>query len=111
MLQVVGPLSEIYGRLWVFQVSNVGYTFFTIACALAPSLGSLIAFRFLAGCFGIAPLTVGGGMISDMIAQEERGKAIAIWSLGPILGPIIGPVIGGFLVDAEGWRWYVSNTE
>jgi MFS family permease len=101
----------MYGRLWVFQISNVGYTLFTIACALAPSLGSLIVFRFLAGCFGIAPLTVGGGTISDLIAQEERGKAMAMWSLGPILGPVIGPIIGGFLADAKGWRWYVSTTK
>ena len=83
----------------------MGFVLFTIACALAPSLSSLIGFRFFAGCFGIAPLTVGGGTISDLIAPDKHGKAMAVWSLGPILGPVIGPVIGGVLAEAKGWRW------
>lgn len=40
-----------------------------------------------------------------MIAQEKRGVAMAVYSVGPLLGPIIGPVAGGFLADAKGWRW------
>lgn len=52
-----------------------------------------------------SPLTNGGGTIADMIAQEKRGAAMAIYSVGPLLGPIIGPVAGGFLSDAKGWRW------
>jgi len=40
-----------------------------------------------------------------MIAQENRGAAMAAFSVGPLLGPIIGPVAGGFLAQAKGWRW------
>lgn len=65
----------------------------------------LIGFRFLAGCVGVTPVNNGGGTITDLMKPEQRGGAMAIWSLGPLLGPIIGPVAGGFLVQAEGWRW------
>jgi multidrug resistance protein len=99
------PLSEIYGRLWVYFGSLILFGVFIIACAVAPSLSSLIAFRFFSGVFGACPLTNGAGTITDMIAQEKRGAAMAIFSIGPLLGPIIGPVAGGFLADAEGWRW------
>ncbi|XXH02925.1 hypothetical protein Hte_009315 [Hypoxylon texense] len=99
------PLSEIYGRVILYNLCNVGFVAFSVACALAPTLNALIVFRFFAGVFGSVPITNGGGTIADMIAQEKRGGAMAVFSIGPLLGPIIGPVAGGFLSDAEGWRW------
>jgi len=99
------PLSEIYGRLFVYHICNIGFIAFLVGCALAPSLEALIVFRFLSGAFGSCPLTNGGGTIADMITQEKRAGAMAVFSIGPLLGPIIGPVAGGFLADAEGWRW------
>ncbi|RYP67857.1 hypothetical protein DL770_008533 [Monosporascus sp. CRB-9-2] len=102
---VLAPLSEIYGRVPIYHIGNIGFVAFTIGCALAPSLNSLIVFRFLCGVFGSAPMTNGGGTIADTIEQSKRGAAMAAFSIGPLLGPIIGPVGGGFLADAKGWRW------
>ena len=102
---LVAPLSELYGRLPIYHVCNVLFVIFTIACAVSSNLSMLIAFRFLEGCVGSAPLTIGGGTIADMIVQEKRGKSMAIWAMGPLLGPVIGPVAGGFLTQAKGWRW------
>ncbi|KAI1178394.1 major facilitator superfamily domain-containing protein [Nemania sp. FL0916] len=102
---VLAPLSELYGRLPIYHISNVGFIAFTVACALAPSLGSLIAFRLLAGIFGSCPITVGAGSINDLVPQEKRATAIAFFAIGPLLGPVVGPVAGGFLAGAKGWRW------
>lgn len=102
---IFAPLSELYGRAIIFHVTNVCFTCFVVGCALAPTLDTLIAFRFLSGVFGSCTLTNGGGVIADMIAQEKRAVAMSMFSIGPLLGPIIGPVIGGFLVQAKGWRW------
>jgi multidrug resistance protein len=102
---LIAPLSEIYGRLPVYHCCNVLFVVFTIACAVASSFEQLLAFRFLAGFAGVATVTCGSGSIADMIPREQRGKAISVWSSGPLLGPIVGPVIGGFLVEAKGWRW------
>ena len=68
-------------------------------------MGMLLAFRFLAGCAGAAPLAVGGGTIADMISQEERGKYMALFSVGALIGPTVGPVAGGFLTEGANWRW------
>ncbi|TGJ84139.1 hypothetical protein E0Z10_g4621 [Xylaria hypoxylon] len=102
---LLAPLSEIYGRVPVYHVCNIGFIAFSIACALAPSLNSLIAFRFLAGLFGVAPVTNGGGTIADIVPQKHRGTVLALYSVGPLLGPIVGPIAGGFLSGAKGWRW------
>jgi len=46
-----------------------------------------IAFRFLSGLGGGAPLAIGAGVLSDLWRPEERGRAAALYSLGPLLGP------------------------
>ncbi|KAI1429582.1 major facilitator superfamily domain-containing protein [Xylaria sp. FL1777] len=102
---VIAPLGELYGRTVVYHSCNILFIIFTVACALSTDIGMLIAFRFLAGFTGVAVLTLGSGSIIDMLPREQRGRAISLWSGGPLLGPIIGPVFGGFLVESAGWRW------
>ncbi|KAK5157613.1 hypothetical protein LTR04_005399 [Oleoguttula sp. CCFEE 6159] len=122
---VIAPLSELYGRLRIYHGCNLLFVIFTIACAVSSNLNMLIGFRFLGGCVGVAPLTIGGGTIADVMPQERRGGAMAIWALGPLLGsspftrnvrrtkktdlqcvgPVLGPVAGGYLCQAKGWRW------
>lgn len=101
----MAPLSELYGRLYVYHASMLGFVVFVVACAVAPSMGALIAFRFLSGVFGSCPVTNASGSIADLVPQEGRAAAMAAISIGPLLGPIVGPVAGGFLAGAEGWRW------
>lgn len=110
---VLAPLSEIYGRLPIYLVCGVLFVLANVATALAPSLGTLIFFRFLAGTFGASPIAIGAGTFGDLIKPEHRGSIIAIWTLGPLLGPILGPIAGGYLGQAEGWRWicWVSLSE
>lgn len=82
------PLSEIYGRVPVYHVCNFAFLAFNIASALATNLNMLIGFRFLAGVFGSAPLTNGGGTIADLVTAEKRGRAMSGFVMGPILGPV-----------------------
>lgn len=56
---LIAPLSELYGRVVMYHICNIGYLVFTIACAYAPTLSAMIGFRFLQGCWGVAPLTIG----------------------------------------------------
>lgn len=100
-----GPMSELYGRLIIHHIGNVGFTVFTIACGVSPNLTVLIVMRLLQGIFAAVPLTNGGGVIADTVKQEERGLALAMFTLGLLAGPVIAPVIGGFLTAARGWRW------
>ena len=99
------PLSEVYGRLLVQHIGSIGFLIFSVACALSKNLNTLIGMRLLQGIFAAAPLTNGGAIIADMIKQEERGFAMAMFTLGMLLGSVVGPVCGGFLAADKGWRW------
>lgn len=107
---LLGPLSEIYGRSRVIQISNLFFLAWNIGCGFAQNSSQLIAFRFLSGIGGSAPLSVGGGVLGDIWHAEERGKAIAIYSLAPLLGPVIGPVCGGWIAERSTWRWVLWST-
>ncbi|KIV78494.1 hypothetical protein, variant 1 [Exophiala sideris] len=101
----IAPLSEVYGRLPLYHACNAMFVIWSLACALAPNTGALLVFRILAGIAGSCPLTIGGGSIADLIVQEKRGAAMAIFAMGPLMGPVLGPVAGGYLSEAAGWRW------
>ncbi|GAA95382.1 uncharacterized protein L969DRAFT_84849 [Mixia osmundae IAM 14324] len=103
---VFGPMSEIYGRKPTLIASFIPYTAWQVGNALAPNIGSAIVFRFLGGCFASSPLTVSGGIIADLWGPNERGVALAIFSLAPFAGPAIAPIVSGFMeVTGTSWRW------
>lgn len=78
---------------------------FSIACAVSKDTAQLAVFRFISGLGGGAPLAIGAGVLSDMWEAKERGKAVAIFSLGPPIAPTIAPIIAGFISLRTTWRW------
>ncbi|KAK0941979.1 hypothetical protein LTR29_006397 [Friedmanniomyces endolithicus] len=102
---VLGPLSEVYGRVIVLQLANLFFLVFNLACGFATTAPQMLVFRFLAGLGGSAPLAIGGGILADCFRPEERGKAIGVYSLAPLIGPAVGPIAGGFISENTTWRW------
>ncbi|KAK2613919.1 hypothetical protein N8I77_000787 [Diaporthe amygdali] len=107
---LLGPLSELFGRVIVLQLANLFYLFFNLGCGLCHTKVQLIVFRFLSGFGGSAPLAIGGGVLSDLFTAEQRGKAMSIYSLAPLLGPAIGPIAGAFISENTSWRWIFYAT-
>lgn len=102
---IFAPLSEFYGRRWVFYISFTGYVAFNFLCAFAPNFGSLLVGRLLTGTFASAPLTNAPGVLADIWGPIERGNAMAIFSMMTFVGPAVGPVVSGFLELKKDWRW------
>lgn len=59
----LGPLSEIFGRVYVLQLANLFYFVWNLACGFAQNTPEMIIFRFLGGVGGSAPLAIGGGVV------------------------------------------------
>ncbi|PWY83416.1 MFS multidrug transporter [Aspergillus heteromorphus CBS 117.55] len=107
---ILGPLSEIYGRVIVLQLANLIYLVFNIGCGVSQTKVQMIVCRFFSGLGGSAPLAIGGGVLSDCFKPEQRGKSVAIYSLAPLLGPAVGPIAGGFIAENTTWRWVFYAT-
>jgi DHA1 family multidrug resistance protein-like MFS transporter len=99
------PLSEFYGRRWIFYISFTMYLAFNFLCAFTPNFGSLLVGRFLTGTCAAAPLSNAPGVLADIWGPVERGNAMALFSMMTFVGPALGPVISGFLELKENWRW------
>ncbi|KAK9850737.1 hypothetical protein MYU51_011839 [Penicillium brevicompactum] len=102
---VLAPMSEVYGRVWVAQLSGLWFLVFNLACAFVHSGGALLALRFLAGLDSSTTLSVGSGVLADCYRPKNMGSAVAIYSLMPVVSPIMGPIIGGFVSQNTSWRW------
>jgi MFS family permease len=69
----LAPLSELYGRRPVLSAANAFFCVWQVGCALAPSIGSLIVFRFFSGIGGAGCLVSCPGILDPWGVVEERG--------------------------------------
>lgn len=97
-------LCERIGRRTVYVISFAWFFAFSIGCAVAPNISGLIVLRLLAGLGASAVQACGAGTIADLYVQEERGTALGLFYLGPLLGPFISPIMGGAVAMKWGWR-------
>jgi predicted MFS family arabinose efflux permease len=105
LLQLVnGPLADRIGKyrmvFLITAISAVG----NLACALAPSLATLVAARFLTGATvgGIVPLAM--AWIGDAVPYERRQLVLARFLVGHMLGVAFATSVSGFLGERFGWQ-------
>lgn len=87
---VASPLSEMVGRYPVYLGALVIFGAWILGAALAPNIGAQLAFRFLAGLFGSAPLTVAGGSIGDLWTTLEKTFGFPAFAIPAFGGPVLG---------------------
>ena len=85
---ILAPMSETFGRKPIYTVCFTIFTLSQIGCALSINIGMLIGFRFLAGFFGSASISNGGGTISDLYDALERTRVVGWYLLGPLMGTL-----------------------
>src|SRR5262245_23071021 len=104
LLLVGGSLGDHYGRRRVFLLGIVIFAVASGLCGFAGNIGQLIAARAVQG-FGAALLVPGSlAIISNSFSEQERGRAIGVWSGFSAITTGIGPVLGGWLIEHVSWR-------
>src|SRR5215468_11975764 len=104
LLLVGGSLGDHYGRRRVFVLGVVIFAVASGLCGFAGSIRQLITARAVQG-FGAALLVPGSlAIISNSFSEQERGRAIGVWSAFSAITTGIGPVLGGWLIEHVSWR-------
>ncbi|MFD5097477.1 MFS transporter [Streptomyces albidochromogenes] len=105
LLIVSGALADRFGRRRVFQCGLLVFGLASLACALAPSPGVLVAARAVqgAGASMLSPVAL-AIVVNAMPDPRERARAIGVWASVFGLSMAAGPVTGGALIAAFGWR-------
>ena len=111
LLVVAGRLADRFGRRLMFLLGMSLFSAASLACALAPSAGALIAARLIQA-LGAALVVPSGQALMLAEFPAERRKT-AIGALGAIIGLAVAlaPTVGGVVVDGLSWRWiFYGNT-
>jgi DHA1 family bicyclomycin/chloramphenicol resistance-like MFS transporter len=101
---VAGPLSDSLGRRRPLLAGLVAFVVMSVACALAPDTGVLIAFRFLQGAAGATGVVLSLAMVRDMYEGTELARILGSLTLVFGLAPVLAPVIGGQVLRFTSWR-------
>lgn len=104
MLVVFGPLGDRYGKVRVIVWGAALCSLWSLACALSPTFGWLLAARVLAGACAAAVIPLSMAWIGDTVPFARRQPVLATFILGQILGVGAGQVLGGIAADTIGWR-------
>ena len=102
---ILAPVSEAYGRYWVFFGSGAVFLLGNLGCALSNNLAAMLVSRFVTGSGAAVYATLTGGVVGDLYNKEERNTPMAMYSLSIMIGTGLGPLISGVVVDRIGWRW------
>ncbi len=108
---VYGPASDMFGRKPPLYAGIALFVAGSVGCALAPDIGWLIAFRFVQGLGGGAPIVVPRAIVRDLHTGPEATQLMASLMLVFSVSPILAPLVGSFVIEAAGWRaifWVVS---
>src|SRR6185436_19110742 len=105
LLLVGGALGDHYGRRRLFIIGVALFSLTSLWCGLAPSIGMLVAARALQGTAAALLVPESLAIVSASFDDDERPRAIGLWSSFTSLTVLFGPVLGGWLVDHASWRW------
>jgi EmrB/QacA subfamily drug resistance transporter len=110
LILIGGSLGDIYGERRVFSLGVGAFGVFSLACALAPDINTLIAARALQGVAGALLTPSSLAVIVHAFPPAQRGAAIGSWTAWGGIASVAGPLAGGWIVDQASWRWiFVVN--
>lgn len=101
---VLGPLGDRFGKLRLIAVCMACYGAATVAAALAPTLGTLIAARAVAGVFAGGLIPVAIALIGDATTYANRQATLGRFMTGMVLSNLITAPLAGIAGDVVGWR-------
>ncbi|MEV4033577.1 MFS transporter [Streptomyces umbrinus] len=99
-----GAVSDRIGARQAFACGLGLFVVASVVCAMAPSLGVLVAARLMQGAGAAMVVPSSLALLRETFPDPAaRAKAIALWGVGGSVGAAAGPVAGGLLTLVD-WR-------
>ncbi|MEU9589865.1 MFS transporter [Streptomyces sp. NPDC048193] len=102
---VGGRLGDLFGRRPVLLTGIALFAAASVGCALAPSLGLLVAARVAQGVGAALIFPVSVSVITNAFPEATRARALGAAFAIANVGTAVGPFAGGGFTDGPGWRW------
>lgn len=103
-ISISGWLGDTYTMRRVFLLSQILYILSSAACACAPSLHLLIAFRAVQGFAGGLAIPLGMAALLQVMPKTLWAKTTANINMITLLAPALGPLYGVYVTEWLDWR-------
>ncbi len=104
-MPLAGRLSDVYGRVRMFQAALVLFSIGSGLVAVAPDFPWVVSARVLQAIGGGATVPIGLAMAVAAVAPHRRGIALGLVAASAEAGSVLGPLYGGGIIEWLGWRW------
>ncbi len=105
VIPLSGWLSRVFSLRWYLVVNAALFTFFSVCCAWAWNLPSMIVFRALQGFTGGVLIPMAFTIILTMLPPAKQSIGMALFAITAVFAPAIGPTIGGWLTENFSWHY------
>ncbi|MEO5622326.1 MAG: MFS transporter [Dokdonella sp.] len=99
-----GRLGDLVGRHRLVLVGISVFTLGSALCAMAPSLGFLIAARTAQGLGAAVMMAMTMALVGEAVTKERTGRAMGLLGTTSAIGTALGPTLGGMLIGSAGWQ-------
>ena len=104
-MPLAGRLSDVYGRVRMFQVALLLFSVGSGFVAVAPDFAWIVPSRVLQAIGGGATVPIGLAMAVGAVTPERRGVALGLVAASAEAGSVLGPLYGGAIIELIDWRW------
>ena len=104
-MPLAGRLSDVYGRVRMFQWALVVFAIGSAFVAISPNFYWVVPARVFQAIGGGATVPIGLAMAVAAVSPERRGIAIGLVAAAAEAGSVVGPLYGGAIIEWIGWRW------
>lgn len=101
---IFGPLCDRFGRRPTLLLGCVLFAAASVGCAVAPSIESLVFWRFVQGAGSAAGSVITFAVIRDLFSGTTARARFAYVNVVAMIAPMIAPTLGGLIAAWAGWR-------
>ena len=105
VIPLTGWAADRFGTKRLYLLALTLFVLGSVLCAVADTIGQLIAFRALQGLGGGMLMPLGMMIMTRAAGPKRMGRLMAILGIPMLLGPIGGPILGGWLIEHHSWHW------
>ena len=105
LLPLTGWLATRFGEITTLFWAVILFTIFSFLCGLAPSLFSLVVFRFCQGAAAGPLVPLSQSVLVKIFPKSKLNGIMIVFSMIILVAPVLGPIVGGYFCTAFEWRW------
>ena len=104
-MPLAGRLSDVYGRVRIFQAALLVFAIGSAFVAVAPNFPWIVSARVFQAAGGGATVPIAMAMAVAAVPPHQRGMTLGLVAAAAEAGSVLGPLYGGAIIEWIGWRW------